>query len=73
MVLDPPTRLPRVEGMLAGNPERARVVVATLANVLTPLKYGMFPMTAALDVERPPKEMALVARERGKEKVRALS
>ena len=29
------------------------VPVATLANVLAPEKYGMFPMTAADDVERP--------------------
>ena len=27
--------------------------VATLPNVLTPVKYGMLPMTAALDVESP--------------------
>ena len=29
------------------------VPVATFANVLTPEKYGMFPMTAADVVERP--------------------
>ena len=31
--------------------------VATLAKVLTPLKYGMLPIVAAVDVERPPNEM----------------
>jgi hypothetical protein len=30
------------------------VPVATLANVLTPEKYGMFPTTPALVVESPP-------------------
>ena len=30
------------------------VPVATLANVFTPLKYGMLPITAAVEVERPP-------------------
>ena len=29
--------------------------VATLPNVLTPVKYGMLPMTAALEVDSPPK------------------
>jgi hypothetical protein len=28
--------------------------VATFAKVFAPLKYGMFPITAAVDVERPP-------------------
>src|SRR3989344_784163 len=34
-----------------------RVEVATLANVFTPEKYGMLPMTAAVEVERPLKPM----------------
>ena len=49
------------------------VPVATLAKVFTPLKYGMLPMTASLEVERPPNDMALVARVRGKLNVRAFS
>ena len=35
------------------SPEAVRDVVATFPNVLTPVKYGMLPVTAALDVERP--------------------
>ena len=31
--------------------------MATLAKVFTPEKYGMLPWTAAVEVERPPKEM----------------
>ena len=49
------------------------VPVATLAKVFTPEKYGMLPMTADDDVERPPNEMALVERVRGKLNVRAFS
>ena len=58
---------------MVNGPEYAWVVVATLAKVLAPLKYGMLPTTAAEEVERPPNEMALVERMRGQEKVRALS
>ena len=41
-------------------PEHEAVVVATLAKVLGPEKYGMLPMTADDDVERPLNEMAPV-------------
>ena len=34
-----------------------RVEVATFAKVFTPEKYGMFPTTAAVEVESPPKPM----------------
>ena len=57
VAFDPPTRNPfpaeRVSPLLP-----VSVVVATLANVLAPLKYGMFPCTAAVDVLRPMNEMA---------------
>src|ERR1039457_5879239 len=53
--LVPPMRAPREEAPLKG-PLKAREVVATLAKVLTPEKYGMLPCTAAVEVERPPKE-----------------
>ena len=46
---------PRVPAMVNG-PTKECEVVATLAKVLTPEKYGMLPWTAAVDVERPPKE-----------------
>ena len=54
--LVPPIMEPIVPVMVKG-PEKACVVVATLANVLTPLKYGMLPTVAAVEVERPPNEM----------------
>ena len=50
----PPTNEPSVPEYARPRP-RVGVVVATFANVLAPLKYGMLPMTAAVDVERPPK------------------
>src|ERR1019366_4447561 len=52
----PPTSAPRVPEYERPRPRDA-VVVATLAKVLTPLKYGMLPMTAAVEVESPPNEM----------------
>ena len=52
----PPTREPRVPEYARPRPS-VGVVVATFANVLAPLKYGMLPMTAAVEVERPPNEM----------------
>ena len=42
-------------------PAQVTEVVATLAKVLTPEKYGMLPMTAAEEVERPPKVSVLSA------------
>ncbi len=50
--LEPPTRAPRVERPLNG-PEKVSEEVATFANVLTPLKYGILPVTAAVEVESP--------------------
>ena len=41
-------------------PLTASVDVATFANVFAPLKYGMFPTTALVLVERPPKVKAPV-------------
>src|ERR1035437_2676029 len=35
------------------NPLAESVVVPMLPNVLTPVKYGMLPMTAAVEVESP--------------------
>ena len=55
------------------SPEHVTDEVATFANVLAPEKYGMLPTTAADVVERPPNDMALVERIRGKLKVRAFS
>ena len=53
----PPTKAPRVPPMV--NSELGvKVVVATFAKVLAPLKYGMLPTTAAVEVERPEKEIA---------------
>ena len=54
--LVPPIMEPIVPVIVKG-PEKACVVVATFANVLTPLKYGMLPTTAAVEVESPPNEM----------------
>lgn len=68
----PPTRAPRAEVPLNG-PENVTVEVATLANVLAPLKYGMLPTTAAVEVERPLKEIAFVVLTRGHEKVSGFS
>src|SRR5450631_3110509 len=56
VALEPPTSAPRVPLMVKG-PEKLWLVVATLAKVLTPLKYARLPCTAAVEVERPPKEM----------------
>ena len=57
VAFDPPIRNPfpaeRVRPLFP-----VSVVVATFANVLAPLKYGMLPMTAAVDVESPRKEIA---------------
>ena len=69
VALAPPTRAPRVEAPPKG-PLKARVVVATLAKVFAPLKYGRFPITAGVEVERPTKERALAERASGKETVR---
>ena len=56
----PPTREPRLAPeKLRPNPSVA-VVVATLPNVFAPVKYGMLPMTAAEDVDRPLNEKAPV-------------
>ena len=52
----PPTKEPRVVEYERPSP-RVAVVVATFAKVLTPLKYGMLPCTAAVEVESPPNEM----------------
>lgn len=38
------------------------VVVATFPNVLLPVKYGMFPMTAGDEVERPENPIVLPER-----------
>ncbi len=54
-------------------PEQVTDVVATFAKVFTPEKYGMLPMTAVVEVERPLNEIALVERTRGKLKVRGFS
>src|SRR3989344_7679367 len=51
----PPTNAPGVPEKVMPVPA-LREEVATLAKVFTPEKYGMFPMTAAVEVERPPKE-----------------
>jgi hypothetical protein len=40
-------------------PEAVRDVVATLPNVLTPVKYGMLPTTAAVEVESPLKPIVV--------------
>ena len=42
-------------------PAQVTEVVATLANVFIPEKYGMLPKTAAEEVERPPKVNVLSA------------
>ena len=44
--------------------------VATLAKVLAPEKYGMLPMTASVDVERPPNDKDDPEMERGNDVVR---
>ena len=51
----PPTREPSVPEYESPVPSES-VVVATLAKVFTPEKYGRLPITAAVEVERPPKE-----------------
>ena len=51
VVLEPPIRAPKPEPERTGG--KVRVEVATFANVLGPEKYGMLPVTAAVDVPRP--------------------
>ncbi len=48
-------------------PEQVTEVVATLAKVLLPEKYGIFPMTAALEVDNPSNESALPVNRIGNE------
>jgi hypothetical protein len=55
VVLAFPTREPSVPESAKG-PEKVAVVVATFAKVLGPEKYARLPCTAAVEVERPPKE-----------------
>ena len=57
VVAEPPMTVPRVAGTVKG-PLIVKVEVATFAKVLALEKYGMLPTTAAVEVERPPKEIA---------------
>ena len=52
----PPTKVPRVPPIV-NSALGVKVVVATFANVLTPLKYGMLPTTAGVEVASPPHVM----------------
>ena len=61
VALEPAIWYPREPEETVSPPLAARVVVATFAKVFTPEKYGMFPTTAAVEVERPPKVMFGVA------------
>ncbi len=49
------------------------VPVATFAKVFGPEKYGMFPTTAGVEVERPLKLMVLIKRTSGHAKARGTS
>ena len=55
----PPTNAPSVPEYARGE-ETVGAEVATLAKVFAPEKYGMFPMTAAVEVESPLKVKAPV-------------
>ena len=55
------------------SPVAVKEEVATFAKVLTPEKYGMFPCTAAVEVERPPKESVSPVRMTGQVEARFVS
>ena len=70
--LVPPICDPAVPEKRRDVPLAPILVVATLAKVFTPEKYGMLPTTADDDVERPVKEIALPVTEIGNVEVKAV-
>ena len=52
-VIDGPDEPRTVKAVQETPLEHEALDVAMLPKVLTPVKYGMLPMTAAVDVERP--------------------
>ena len=68
----PPMSAPSVPPIV-NSAEGVNELVATLAKVFTPEKYGMFPVTAAEDVERPTKLRAFAERLSGNDTVNGFS